>query len=920
MSDLSTMLSSPENHRFFSSHRALQSVSAALTSGHLIRIATAFFAPSGYQYLQDILAGKELMLLVGREEGGRDKVEEVISEFVDQLAAHPLERRTHAMRQMLDALERNMLVVAVSTDGSDPTLIDARYLYQHAKLYIADKDVAIVTSANMSYHGLVTSREAGIEVIDKDDVLFFVQQFDYYFDKAEPITEPLIEKLRAYLAQHMPFDVYVRALLALYGLPDDNVPAELPELAAYQRPVVSRVLRSLVELKGSLLIASTGLGKTVMGAHIVAYLRMEQRIDRVLVVCPAGLRDTWERYMRMAATSSAQFSYHALSNDDPKRNQIVRKLEYELRNISPRTLIILDESHHMRNADDLEGEQRLRYERVSRAVHQNGAHLLMLTATPFSRTIDDVNKQLALIQKSELAAHNHLLKGPIEWRVGHAAELSGLPPCAVLTTPNVVHHFSHADINGDRYVLFSGDQPRYFPRSLRFRTLVYQNPLDEVLVDLLDSSLLNQQDGRKSTSQPTLWGNDEMTGKKAGFFNAEVMRQFCSSPFQVADLFTKLEQPGGFQKMRFAHQDDLTAFVDLHQHIVKQSQQPTNDEKLTALLDIISQSKDEKIVIFCHYRETAKAIADLIPKFVNGIHAETTADKDVETVAGLLKRFAPVANDVPSEERELDDPIHVLIATGALAEGFNLQDASVLINFDLPWTVLVLAQRMGRILRPWHEPREVTIYNLIPSTMSNTDVQMAMNWHKRLVERNRQHRAFADIPVMLDQRSQDEGFEMASLAQQLQHNEDIELNLDQVLDFIRKVEQYGSSSFLDDLAILTPEDHQRVLGLPFGFRSVRQSNDDKDRLFILFEHRRQYHPVLFDRKGRVVMTSEQSDEIMNIIRCERETPLIVPSLYPDDDELDAWIERARTRWIDERGWTTTNTNIVCVMALISVPN
>src|SRR5690349_4263522 len=153
------MVSSLDNHRFFSSHRALQCISTALTSAQLIRIATAFFAPSGYQYLQDVLAGKELMLLVGREEGGRDKVEEVLTEFVDQLAAHPLERRTHAMRQMLDALERNMLIIAVGTNDTDALLLDARYLYQHAKLYIADENTAIVTSANMSYHGLVISRE-----------------------------------------------------------------------------------------------------------------------------------------------------------------------------------------------------------------------------------------------------------------------------------------------------------------------------------------------------------------------------------------------------------------------------------------------------------------------------------------------------------------------------------------------------------------------------------------------------------------------------------------------------------------------------------------------------------------------------------------------------------------------------------------
>ncbi|MFW5709786.1 MAG: phospholipase D-like domain-containing protein, partial [Chloroflexota bacterium] len=175
----------------------------------------------------------------------------------------------------------------------DAALLDARYLYHHAKLYIADEATAVVTSANMSYHGLVVSREAGYVVTDRDDVVYFVQQFDEYFDKAEAITQALIEKLRAYVAAYPPFDVYVRALVELYGLPEDEVPPQLPQLARYQRPVVSRALQSLMDYRGAMLIASTGLGKTVMAAHIVAYLRMQNAVDRVIIVCPAGLRETW---------------------------------------------------------------------------------------------------------------------------------------------------------------------------------------------------------------------------------------------------------------------------------------------------------------------------------------------------------------------------------------------------------------------------------------------------------------------------------------------------------------------------------------------------------------------------------------------------------------------------------------------------
>lgn len=904
--------------RFFSGHSAAQNcINHTLAPAQTVRIATAYFEPSGFQCLQDVLVGKRVHLLIGREEGGRDRAEDVINEFVDRLAAHPLERRMRAMRLMLTALENDLLWIAVGDSIDEASLLDARYLYHHAKLYIADTSATVVTSANMSYHGLVQSREAGYVVSSPDDVCYFVQQFDHYFAQAESITQALIDKLRAYVKAYPPFDVYVRALVELYGLPEDEVPPQLPQLARYQRPVVSRALQSLIDYHGAMLIASTGLGKTVMAAHIVAYLRMQNAVDRVIIVCPAGLRETWRRFMRAAVTSSAEFSYNTLSADDPSRNYGVRNLEYELRQITSKTLIILDESHHMRNADGADGEKKLRYQRIEEAIHKSGAHLLMLTATPFSRGIDDVNAQLQLLPQSVFAGRYQLFNEPTYWKVGLSVELPELPPCAVLTTPSVVYHFSERDANGERYVVFSDGDRRYFPRRLKFRTEVYENPLDDILVKLLDSHLLDRK--QKPTSQKQLFDEFEITnGQTAGFFNAEAMRQFCSSPVQVEDLFGKLRKSGGFDKMRFAHQKALTRFVDDYLPQVKRCQQAEHDTKLGRVLEIIRQARSEKVVIFCHYRETAKALAETITANLSGIRAETTADRDIDTVDNLLRVFAPVANDVPNEERS-QDHIHVLVATGALAEGFNLQDASILINYDLPWTVLVLAQRMGRVLRPWKEPREITIYNFVPSTMNNPQIHMAMNWQRRLMERNRQHQSFADIPVLLESNQQngDDGLEMTALARQLQaFDQDINLDLDETMQFIKNAEKLQTSSFLDDLAVLSVEDRLRVGQLPPGFRSAKLGSG-KTQIFVLFRHRRRHYAVLFDQHARILMDNIQRDAIMNTIRCRRDEPVVSPSQYPDDDTFDQWLNRARETWAKEHSYAIDEIGIVCSLGLIN---
>lgn len=899
--------------RFFDSRgTALNCISATLQNAQLIRIATAYFEPSGYQCLQDVLARKQILLLVGREEGGRDKAELVIRKFVNELAAHPIDRRIRAMRLMLEALENHQLFIGVSASLHDSTFLDARYLYHHAKLYIADEDAAVVTSANMSYHGLVVSREAGYVVENPDDVSYFAQRFDKYFEHAESITQPLIDELKAYLDAHRPFDVYIRALIELYRLPDETVPRELPPLAAYQQPVVSRVLQALQDYRGALLIASTGLGKTVMAAHLVAYLRMEGLIDRVIIISPAGLRDQWNRYMWMAATSSREFSYSNLSGNI---NQITtRILDHELRHISSTTLIILDESHHMRNKDATDGENKLRYSRVYNAVRRRHAQLLMLTATPFSRNIDDVNAQLGLLPLSEFATLSLDSHKPIKWEVQQTNELSDLPPCAVLTTPSVVYHFSFDDENGEKYVVFGKDDKRYFPRRLKFRTETYINPLDDLLVELLNSGLLNQE----APEQAYLWGEDEMAGQRTGFFNAETMKQFCSSPVQVESRFEKLAQPNGFENMRFAHQKELTHFVRVSMPFIRKFQSPENDSKLRRVIEIIQQARMDgrKVIIFCHYLETARYVTQCINEAtILGTMAETTADRSPDMVDRIIKRFAPIANEL--EELDGEEPIQVLVATGALVEGFNLQDASVLINYDLSWTVLTLAQRLGRILRPWHEPREIHIYNFIPSTMHDPRIPMAQNWHQRLQDRNRQHQSLADIPVLLDDKDANEDeMEMQSLARHFQiFNQETSLDLDQTLDFIRGAQKLDTSSFWDDLVSIAPGEKLHVMKLPPGFRSARTLSG-KTRLFILFKYQRRYYPALFDAKARLVMDSERRDAIMETIRCSPTDPVAPFDMYPEDDQFDGWIAAARQSWAESREISVVEVHIVCALALV----
>lgn len=909
-----------EYKRFFSGNRAaLSCISSALEHAREVRIATAYFEGSGFQDLQATLESKNIKLLVGRQEGGEDSLKEVLQEFINELSYGPMENRTRAMRQMLEALEQGVMTVAVGASLPDEApWLDARYLYHHAKLYIADKRTAVVTSANFSHHGLSVSREAGITVTDLEDVAYFVDRFDYYFDKARSITAELIEALRSWLEAYDPYTIYARALLELYGLPQDDAPPQLPPLAKYQEGVVSSVLRSLMEHDGGFLIASTGLGKTIIAAHVAAYLRMQGEIDSAVVICPAGLREVWRRSMRAARVPSVEFSYHTLTRKDGDSNLPI--LEHELRQVNEETLVILDESHRLRNEESNGGDLRLSNDRIQKAVREKGAKVLLLTATPYGKDFSEVESQLKLLPAPKEALYTSLgfTVNANVWQAEQLADLPELPPCTVLTTPDVVRHFGKQDEAGEKFVVFSSDDRRYFPRRIRLQTVRYENPFDEFLADLLASKLLYKKIERPADPFQATLPMDIPTieGERLALQEALFLHQFCSSPAEVIKVCDQLEK--GAYNYAFARQKDLTQFIRARRKDVRQASKPRNDQKLIALANIIRQLTDEKIVVFCEYHETARALCDGLKSLIRHLNVETTVD--TENLDNLLRRFSPIANEVLDEERNPKEEVQVLIATRAMSEGFNLQDASILVNYDLPWTVLQLAQRMGRVLRPWKIPRDVIIYNFIPSTMGHERIRHARNWDRRLQERSQQHRSLAQIPVMVHKDSQkanlEQQFEMEKLGREmfLATDESADLDLDQVMEFLQSVDDLTTSTFYNDLATIVNRDE--ILKLPAGIRSA-MNKPGRKRLFLLLRRGRNHvDTILADAQGQPLDESRRRDDVMRAIRCVPETPKASFDIYPSDDVFDQWIEQTRNKWARQNSLDSAKLQVICALALV----
>lgn len=57
----------------------------------------------------------------------------------------------------------------------------------------------------------------------------------------------------------------------------------------------------------------------------------------------------------------------------------------------------------------------------------------------------------------------------------------------------------------------------------------------------------------------------------------------------------------------------------------------------------------------------------------------------------------------------------MIIATDVLSEGQNLQDSHIIVNFDLPWAIIRLIQRAGRVDRIGQKEDRIYCYSFFPA-------------------------------------------------------------------------------------------------------------------------------------------------------------------------------------------------------------
>ena len=467
------------------------------------------------------------------------------------------------------------------------------------------------------------------------------------------------------------------------------------ELWQYQLEPALAVIGGATRL---LLADEVGLGKTVQAGLILSELAERGWVEHALIVCPAGLRDTWARELRdrfgIAATVLDQssiadriaslppgispWSGHAVaiaSIDLVKRDEALGAIDKE-----PLDLVIADEAHHLSPGTD-------RGAAISR-IASRVPWCVFVSATPHS---------------GDRAAFEYLTS------LGSTGE-----PMTIfrrrrrdvgVTTSRRLHVLAVKPTDAEASLLAAIEAYSRAIWSSRGR--------EDRAVRLIAITMTRRAASSKAAIERTL------TRRLALLSNATPQPAQTSLPWEEVDRSDDLEPDLMLSARGLESVDEERIALEGLIALARRSVAGSKIRRLRRLLD----TSREPALIFTEFRDTLDAVVAALSvssRRVGFIHGGLSPDRRREAVNAFN-----------------GGRIDVLVATDAAGEGLNLHHrCRLVIDVELPWNPLRLEQRIGRVDRLGQQRTVHGIRLFHPGTIEGAVLEHL---------RGRHHRADRDI-------------------------------------------------------------------------------------------------------------------------------------------------------------------------------
>jgi hypothetical protein len=727
----------------------------------------------------------------------------------------------------------------------------------HAKLYLAYRQDAnnpatgFLGSSNLTMAGLSKQGELNVDVLEHDACDKLARWFEdrwrdrWCIDISKELAD-IIDESWAGDRLVPPYHVYLKmawhlAREARAGLSEFRIPSVFGNmLLDFQAAAVKIAARHLNKRGGVLIGDVVGLGKSIM-ATALAKVFEEDHHTEALIICPKNLVSMWEDYVHRYRLLGRVLSISRTLGELPKLRRY--------------RLVLIDESHNLRNRDGK------RWQTIRAYIERNESLTILLSATPYNKTYLDLSSQLALFLNEDAdigirpeklledlgGEHEFIRRHQCGVRTLAAFEKSGQPDdwrdlmrlyMVRRTRSFIMQNYAKQDERG-KYLLFPDGRKSYFPKRVP-KNLTFAiddaNPADPYARFYSDSVvsaiaalnlpryglgnyLVANPHTPPSPAQAKIMAGLSRAGSRLmGFCRINLFKRLESAGVafilsverhilrnfiilhalengldiplgaQDAALLDERESDDDDQFLLFDNEDDsediscvdetmngvlteeacrnraahvyaayshtwktrfkwlpgsffikkletdLLADAQTLLHVLQTCGQwdADKDAKLAALVALTNERHpDDKILVFTQFADTARYLQEqLAERGVTRLEAVTGQSADP---AASAWRFSPDSNEKRQEIAAADE-VRVLLATDVLSEGQNLQDAHIVVNYDIPWAIIRLIQRAGRVDRIGQRAETILCYSYVPADGVERIIRLRARLKERLAQ------------------------------------------------------------------------------------------------------------------------------------------------------------------------------------------
>lgn len=444
----------------------------------------------------------------------------------------------------------------------------------------------------------------------------------------------------------------------------------MPHQAAAARHALSR-------LRGRAILADeVGLGKTIETGLAMKELTLRGLAKRVLVLCPAPLRDQWREEMDQKFDLRFDVAYGKA--DIGNQEKLIMSLPLALKNMEkltaePWDIIVLDEAHRAAGA----GARKTR-ELVTRLTTAC-RYAFFLTATPVQNDLVELYRLVELLRpgtfKSESAFRAEYMASYDSRTPRDPAGLRRLISSAMIRT-------TRAQAGVDRVVRRAVDVPIDLgPR---------ERELYALSTDLLRNIMRSPGDAMRRRS---------------------LALRLTASPFSMGTTALRMAARHNDEHVRKV----LNEVGHLAMDITSSARE---DRALQITRDWVREHG--RVLIFTQHTDTVTGLLRRIESeglTARAFHGSMSAGERAATISSFRSGEAPI-----------------MISTDAGAEGQNLQFCNCVLNYDLPWNPMRIEQRIGRVDRLTQPRDEVFVANLYARDTIDANVYFLLAEKLRMFE------------------------------------------------------------------------------------------------------------------------------------------------------------------------------------------